>query len=335
MVVTEADELPHKPDPDPRWQESYLWHAWDDEGACGVNVHLTSQPHDGYVEAQIIVLYAGEIVSSGGRYAADDPLAIPGLDVDIRIPLERWKIRYSGQGVRGPNKYGFYAHSVGEVPFGFSLDFHQPLRPASFGSLATDTVGGRIADNHYFAGATCSGEVWCAERRGSLTGLLIRDHTWGTRDWSYDLVPAATCLALDGAHTVISAASFLHGDGWSGMCIVHDGDGTRAYGHPWVRLNGLPVIGGYRNATILIPGEREILEFQGQCSTPKWTPSVSSGSNYLWLQEHCSVRWGDKVGQGPLWTVYPATSPLAATLPPDCGQAGPLDVVDSPRECPS
>ncbi|MEU7688756.1 hypothetical protein [Streptomyces spectabilis] len=265
-----------------------------------------------------------ETVSLGGRYAVDDALAIPGLDVDVRTPLEHWTLRYEGKGIRGPNKHGLYAQAPGDVPFGFFLDFHQPLPPADFGTQYTDSIGAGIASTHYAAAAVCAGSLWCIGSRTPFSGLLVRDHTWGPRDWTYDLMQGSL-IALDQAQVFVAAVSFLSTQNWSGVCVVHDKNGTRRLPAPWVRLGGLPVRDTWHSAEILVPGQREPIAFTGQHTIPKWVPSYSSGpSNYLQHELFAEARWGKRTGHGPFYQVFPADSPLAANLPSGSGQTAEL-----------
>ncbi|GGV56255.1 DUF7065 domain-containing protein [Streptomyces spectabilis] len=331
MTLTPTDEFRHETGPDARWQENYWMCAWDRQRHGGVVLHLGCQPHESKVEAHIIVISPEGIVSLGGRYASNDALAIPGLDVDIRTPLEHWTLRYEGKGIRGPNKDGLYAQAPGDVPFGFSLDFHQPLPPADLGSIYTDSIGPNLASTHYAAAAIFTGDIWCAGRHTPLSGLLVRDHSWGPRDWVFDLVEGGAYLAMDEARTLILSASCLIDQKMGGYSVVHDKDGTRRSGAPWWRIEGLPILGGFRNTQMRFPGNEEIIELTGQCSIGKWVPAYSSGPDILWADVVSTARWGEMNGVGSFMFAYPSTSPLAAGLSSGCGLSEPLPIIDAPQ----
>ncbi|MEW2581254.1 DUF7065 domain-containing protein [Streptomyces syringium] len=324
MALASADEFQHPPGPDPRWQESYWFSAADHRNHCGVDAHLAHLPHEGCTEAQITVITPEGIVSLGARYAVDDPLAVPGLDADVRVPFEHWTLRYEGHGVDGPDSNGLYAQTPGEVPFGFSLDIHQPLPPADFQSAYTDTISPGVAHHHYAGAAVFTGELHCAGQRTPLSGLLVRDHTWGPRDWTFDLMQGSL-LALDQAQVFMAAASFLSAGHWSGVCVVHDKDGTHRLPAPWTRPGGLPVRDTWHSAEILVPGEWEPIAFTGQHTIPKWVPSYSSKpSSYLQHELFAEAHRGKMTGHGPFYQVFPADSPLAANLPSRSGQTAKL-----------
>lgn len=329
MTLTFADEFPHDPGADQRWQETYWFSAWDHEHGSGVDVHLDYQPHEGYVEVQVIVGISGELVTLGGRYAVGNPLAIPGLETDIRVPMEHWTLRYSGMGVRGTDEFGLSVHSTGDVPFGFSLDFHQFIPPVDFGSLYQAIRPG-ILNTSYAGAARFTGEVWREGIHVPISGLLLRDHSWGPRDFVFDLSPGGY-FALDHAATFLSATTFLHGERWAGLCVIQNESGTQAHGDPWVRLDGLHVVGGFRSATIRLPDTvtPSTIQVKGDHSISKWTPSSNSRSSYLWQQLFCTTRWGEKTGQGAFWVVYPSAGPFAATMPPSCRNSGPLPIVEA------
>ncbi|MFF0148170.1 hypothetical protein ATK36_2963 [Amycolatopsis sulphurea] len=337
MTFVPADDYQHEAGSHPRWQETYWLGAWDGQNRGGVSIHLARQPHEGHVATQVTVVTPEGTVSLGGRHPGDDALAIPGLDVDIHAPFEHWTMRYAGAGVRGPNEHGLYAQTPGEVPFGFTLDFHHPLPPHDVGSVYLDRVAKGVTNNQYVAGAVFTGEVWCADHHTPVSGLLTRDHSWGVRNWDFDLGIAAF-IALDDAQTFLTPGSFLAGDRWKSFCAIHDKDGLRDLGETWARVDGLPVVGGYRNAAFGIPevpAGQQIVEITGHAQRPHWSPSVTSGTNMLWLISLSTVRWGDKTGQGTHWTVFPATSPLAANLAPDRGQSEHLPIIGPDRSVPA
>ncbi|MEW2580972.1 spirocyclase AveC family protein [Streptomyces syringium] len=332
MTLTPADEFRHEPGPDPRWQETYWMLAWDDVRDSGVLLHLARLPHDGYVEAQFTVIMSpNDVVSFGGRYAVDDALAVPGLDVDIHTPLESWTMRYEGKGIRGADKYGLYAQAPGNVPFGFSVDFRQLLPAADLGAIYTEAITSDMAPTHYAAAATFTGTVWCSGQPIPISGLLTRDHSWGPREWAFDIQPGAVYGVLDEGRTLITTAScVVDQQKWGGFSVIHDENGTRRSGDPWWRVIGPPIVDGFREAYMRFPDEEGVLEAAGKCSIAKWTPACSSGPNILWIDMISSLRWGDLTGSGSFMLSYPSTSPLAAGASPEPGVSAPLPMILPP-----
>jgi len=298
-VVDAQSEFRHEPGPEPNWQENYMFLGWDEAQGIAVYLHLCHQPARGLIDVKALVAMDGSVVTTDFEHEGSDCLAARGLDVDVSVPLERWKLRYSGQGTRVPA--GGWVSGTGEVPLGFDLELHGRAPAVDW----TPLVGlvdfpERVAKAHYEQGMKVTGRVWAGDRESTMSGLLIRDHTWGFREFDFDLGFWTPMVFGDSEYFVCGSSILLHGK-WVGLLMHTDESGTiRVAKEHFARANGPLIPGKYDKATVLsvsddYPYDR--FEFDGRLTVPVPYQSLTEGGKVM-TDLYSHVRYGDRSGFG-------------------------------------
>lgn len=298
-MVEQSDELRHEPGPEPNWQENYMFLGWDEDRRIGTYLHLAHVPGRGLVDVKALVLLDGQVVSADVEQEGSDCLAAQGLDADVTVPLRRWKLRYAGSGT--PGAPGTWSTGTGGVPFGFDLDLVARVPAVDW----TPLVGlvdfpERVARAHYEQGMRLTGQVWVGDRHSEIDGLLIRDHTWGPREFDFDLGFWTPMVFGDADYFVCGSSILLHGR-WIGLLMHTDASGTTKVGTDhFARAHGPLVPGSYSGATVLgpSPGEpADRFEFDGRLTIPVRYDSLATGGKVM-TDLYSKVSYGDRTGFG-------------------------------------
>jgi len=230
VSLTDDDEFPHTlpgavPD---GWQENYFVLGWDDDRRAGFYLHIERLAAEETVEVKAAVLTPNTIASFAHVHDLAPRLSVPGLTIDVPEPFRRWRVGLHGVGARGRAPGGFVAvDDEGDTPIGLDLTLASGLPPVDWrAALAGLPVPGTEKD-HYEVPGTWSGELAAGEDRIEASGLFLRDHTWGVRD--YSTFPSAwwvpTCFE-DGS-LYVTGVSVQYEGRWRGVGIVADDTGTR------------------------------------------------------------------------------------------------------------
>jgi hypothetical protein len=300
MALGPADEGLHDPDPEPRWQENYFVIGWDEDRAAGLYLHLQRIPARGVVEVKAAVTIAGEVVSERVTHAADDCFALPRLRIAVPEPFRHWAITYDGHGrAGGPD--GWLATGGGDISFGFDMELHSTLAPTDWSVAAARLGSPEILTAHYEVAATWRGELRAGGRVTDAAGLLVRDHSWGPRDFSKFDLAWWTPMVFDGATAFVTGTAVLRKGTWTGFALVDEGDGARVVPEHWVVVHGFPEVGGYSGATILSPGPDgppDRFEFEARTHFPARYPDF--GADHVMNDAVGAARWGRRRGFGVL-----------------------------------
>lgn len=297
-MVDQSDEFRHESTPG-NWQENYMFLGWDERRGIATYLHMAHVPSRGIVDVKALVHLDGQVVSCDVEHEADDCLGAPGLDIDVATPLERWKLRYSGQGTTAAA--GTWTAGSGETPFGFDLDLVGKVPAVDW----TPLVGlvdfpERVAKTHYEQGMHLTGTVWAGDRESEIDGLLIRDHTWGPREFDFDLGFWTPMVFDDGEYFVCGSSILLHGK-WVGLLMHTDPSGTvKVCTDHVARANGPLIPGRYSKGQVygIDPdGQADRFDFDGRLTIPVHYDSLATGGK-LMTDLYSAVSYGDKTGFG-------------------------------------
>ena len=255
-----SDEYAHNPTDVPNWQENYVWHAWNPQTRCGWNLHLGRIAEEGLVDVRAHVIIAGEVTAGSRQEPGDDSFAATGLDVDIDTAFERVRVRYQDVGSRGPDAGGWYGREAGDTPFGFDMQM-QTLHPV-FDASEYPIVREHLLDaegNHYEVGAAWTGRLWSGATEIEASGLLVRDHSWGGRTWSWDALFWVPMVFDDSRVFGFNWTQRFEGSWTSGSVFLDESGRVDAVDDFWVRLGGDPIPRRFDRAEVLRAGP-DVLE---------------------------------------------------------------------------
>ncbi len=231
-----SDEYAHNPTDVANWQENYVWHAWNPQTRCGWNLHLGRIAEEGLVDVRAHVIIAGEVTAGSRQEPGDDSFAATGLDVDIDTAFERVRVRYQDVGSRGPDAGGWYGREAGDTPFGFDMQM-QTLHPV-FDASEYPIVREHLLDaegNHYEVGAAWTGRLWSGATEIEASGLLVRDHSWGGRTWSWDALFWVPMVFDDSRVFGFNWTQRFEGSWTSGSVFLDESGRIDAVDDFWVR----------------------------------------------------------------------------------------------------
>jgi hypothetical protein len=271
-MLQPSDEFAHQPLPVTNWQENYVWHAWDPATRSGWNLHLGNISDEKYIDVRGHVIIRGNVTACSFQEPGADCLGVTGLDADIRSPFEEHRLQFAGHGSAGPDAGGWFGRGAGDVPFGFDVDIvseHQ-----AFDANAFPEMDGRVdlpgTGNHYELGARWRGRLWSGAEEITAAGLLVRDHSWGGRVWTWDESFWLPMVFDEGREFVFNVLSRTGSD-WFGLSVAMNGDGmARKTDELWVRLDGPRVPRLFGSAQVLMAGDdfRERVRYEGGIHLP-------------------------------------------------------------------
>jgi hypothetical protein len=186
--IRDTDELPHQPGDEPKWSENWLTYGWDPEQHIGVYFHVGRHPgaHAVY-ETTFNVYLPGDrlLIHRGfGPNLIDGKGPVIGsVSYECLEPFQSWRKRFRGA-VRMTTGDALRAAPLQDGPYvDVSLDFSSTASSPvfDFGAVHLDQSwgSGHYEQHHDFVATLVIGD-----ERYELTGMGLRDHSWGARDWT-------------------------------------------------------------------------------------------------------------------------------------------------------
>ncbi|MBU2489638.1 MAG: hypothetical protein KKA60_09630 [Proteobacteria bacterium] len=169
-------EQPHRPEPDPAWQESWYFNFFDlSAGICGlcrIGYRPAAGRADGLflaaVDGRPAVLYPAigrRISSSGVRVSDARNLAAGSLAFSCKEALASWELSLHTRQV--------------DAKMSFT-----PFTPAYFYPPPSAGEGKSAAHDHYEQAGRVSGGLRVGRTVRQINGMGQRDHSWGPRNWA-------------------------------------------------------------------------------------------------------------------------------------------------------
>jgi hypothetical protein len=297
-MLQPGDEGQHPPGDHPRWQENYILLGWDEERSAAVYLHLGRIPAAGRVEVKMAAALGGRRASATVHHAGDSCFDLPGVKIDVVEPFRHWHVAVDARGA--VDEFGGWVaeQPTGDVRFGFDLDVTSELGPADWTAATTALGLPDVILDHYEVACRFSGSLWCGDHRADVSGLLIRDHSWGPRDLARFDLAWWTPAVFDDATAFVSGVTILAGGRYRGFTLIDTGDGPQLGPEPWVRIAGFPEPYRFSAAAVLIPGAGggDRIDFECRMPFPVRYPEMGEGS---YICDVFSVAtWGDRRGFG-------------------------------------
>jgi hypothetical protein len=185
MSLTDRDESTHVPPPgnDPTWQENCYFLGMASDESAGFLLHLARVPARNYRELKVAAFDRSlGVVSVMQELTDQDTFSGPGWSLDMVKPFDEWRISLSLDAAAGKNSEGLVAEETGgDSHLGIEVTITSPVPPLDFHA---DMDGKGVGDtDHYEAAGSWTGQLTLADAAAEHTGLFIRDHTWGQRDY--------------------------------------------------------------------------------------------------------------------------------------------------------
>ena len=305
MALTPTDEFLHRP-PEPlpdRWQENYFLLGWDDDRRCGFYLHIERFIARRVIEIKAVLISGDDTASLSAEHPLTPVLEAPGLSVDIAEPFRTWNLHFDGRGQAGPGPGGFVAHTEsGDTPMSLDVVIRSTLPPIDWNEALRDLAIPGIEHNHYELAATWEGTLEIGTHRVKASGLLVRDHTWGVRDYTTFPLAWWTPVCFEGAEAFFTGCSLLHRGRWVGVSIASaDGQTTTVPGHVVELGEGRLDVRGYQTSTITAGGadtQPIVLQAETRVHVPVRYPGFAP--DYFLNDAFSVVRWGDRKGFGTI-----------------------------------
>jgi hypothetical protein len=301
-MLVASDEFAHESADIPAWQENYVWHAWAPESRCGWNLHLGNIVSEGIIDVRAHVIIDGEVTAGSFQTPGKTCFEASGLEADIIAPFERLRLRFAGQGSRGPDKSGWFGRDPGQLPFSLEIDMttvHAPFDTRSFPGLhGTGDLPG--SGNHYELGGSWTGILRSGDKVAEAKGLVVRDHSWGGRIWTWDELFWIPMVFAEQRQYVFNLSA-RHGTDWTSLSVTMGEHGViRTADELWVRLGGGRRPRQFAQADVLMggPGASELATLHGEIHLP-----VGRARSRIGLSDmYSTVSSGGRIGFGTIQT---------------------------------
>jgi hypothetical protein len=202
LVLLDEDDAMHPVEEAGNFNESAYYNFFDAESPVGGWVRIGNRPNEGYAEMSVC-LYEPDgtagfqfrrprIADNRAHYAG-------GLRFEVVEPWKHHRVRYDGSvcHLRDPHAMAEPAAAFKQnpqVPVELVLDWRgaspgwggEPRRRAADGSWEPARLGDpdkQFARGHFEQHGTVAGTLRIDDRRYTLRGVGLRDHSWGPRFW--------------------------------------------------------------------------------------------------------------------------------------------------------
>jgi hypothetical protein len=191
------DEYPHSIDPAENFNESMYVNLFDFDEEMGAWFRVGNRPNEGYTEVTCcLYLPDGRVgfIFHRPKNTRNDGFTAGGLTIEVTEPFGRLGVRYEGTVcvLKDPFEMADPRKAFAENP-------HLPCRvELAYRGVAPMFGGQPIADDgtpveekpeegfaraHYEQHMAGQGTVRVGDQQWSISGLGLRDHSWGPRYW--------------------------------------------------------------------------------------------------------------------------------------------------------
>lgn len=192
------DEFMHTLEADTSFNESMYFNAFDHAGRWGGFFRVGNRANEGYAEVTVCVYLAdGRVGFMFGRpeISGNDSFDAGGLAFEIVEPFVEQRVSYDGKLVllEDPLEMADPRHAFKSNPWvdatasvtwkGLSPMFGGELVGDDGEPLARGEHEQAFARGHYEQHGRAEGIVQIGAHRYELSGLGLRDHSWGPRSW--------------------------------------------------------------------------------------------------------------------------------------------------------
>lgn len=191
------DEYPHRIDPAENFNESMYVNLFDFAEEMGVWFRVGNRPNEGYTEVTCcLYLPDGRVglMFQRPNNTRNDDFEASGLRIEVTEPFRRLSVRYQGTVCVLKDPY-----QMADPRKAFSENPHVPCRvellyrgvapifggqPITVdGTLVEEKPEEGFARAHYEQHLAGQGTVCVGDKQWSISGLGLRDHSWGPRYW--------------------------------------------------------------------------------------------------------------------------------------------------------
>jgi hypothetical protein len=252
----------HQPTANPLWRESYYFNLLGSDIVVETTIGL--RPNQNVAERMALVFYHDEtlVFIKPGRLTEFTPSALQAEtgSYNCVTPLERWQIRIAGEFLVLPpieegteiTSFMFEVQNgrpAKQRPVVLDLAFQGVMPPYLYPAGALDFMG---ADTqHYEQVGQWTGAVRVGDDAvRQVSGLGVRDHSWGVRDWLRAEEWYWVNVLHPNEHLVLGYGR-TEGENWAGSGFIH-ANGTP---HP---IRQIRVTAQHDEDTSTLVGEAQI-----------------------------------------------------------------------------
>ncbi|HTK61840.1 MAG TPA: hypothetical protein VL595_05660 [Pseudonocardia sp.] len=315
-MVNEIDERLHTPGTvmPARWQENMMALGWDLEQNIGFWWHAQRVPHTRFTEIKAGVFEVASGVS--GREVVPMPESVMFEGLVIEEPFKKVRLSYHGRGVRHTDdKHLPCLSATGDVPYGMDLTLHGLAGPIDWHEPLSSM--GAVENDHYEMAGSWEGTLAFPDRTVRASGLYLRDHTWGLRNYTperrtdesehghggFDLA-WFTPLVLDEGRTFVNGLVVKAGrDDPAGraqtFCTLTEGETTSLYDRFDVEVTrGTEEVARYDAARITGGDANTDIDCRLEVirHLPMYLPD--HGGPFVQSDAYGTVTWGSRTGWG-------------------------------------
>jgi hypothetical protein len=187
-----SDEYMHELGPEPNFNESMYFNAYDPEHNIGGWFRIGNRANEGYAEMTVcLYLPDGRVGFQFKRAQIDsnDRFDAGGMQIAVNTPFENLSLRYEGKVVLLTDPHQMVEPKVAFTSNPFercTIDLAILGRSAMFGGepdTPHEAPGEEFAKGHYEQLHQAVGTITVGDMTWKVNGFGLRDHSWGPRYW--------------------------------------------------------------------------------------------------------------------------------------------------------
>jgi hypothetical protein len=208
-LVAEDDDI-HPRGAGDHYGENYLFAGLAENEDTGFYLHVGRLFEIGTFELHVATFSGSEMVSCLVRDDLDETsMRYAGLSYEILEPMQAWRLTFSGAGRAGM----FLASGeAADTAVAFDLTLRSRVAPFDMATVFRSATFGQMLGEHYEQGFQWEGTVTIGDTIRNVTGLGVRDHSWGSRHMSAHNTTWWAPSTFDGGDTFFAGLDMRRGE---------------------------------------------------------------------------------------------------------------------------
>jgi hypothetical protein len=303
--------------PNINWMENLYFGGLDDSRTVGFGVHLKMRTDLKRAEVRTFVEMGDDNAGFGGRYPLTGGFSYPVYTAECIEPFRHWRIKINAMGWPFGETGGFMGLEIQgrspTTPFSFEIDIKSELAIGDWALFKGVASADAAGHGHYDQGISWSGTLRLGDKTATVSGLGIRDHSWGPRNFREMDKVWFTGVTYENCRAYFAGQALLDKDGWHGFSYLIEGDSVKLLPRPeFTVLSGEDAPGLYKTVLVTTEGVNITCHIKKHVLMPLLPERYLSGDGFALTetatgQGHALVERGLLYSPAEIEAIYAST----------------------------